>query len=271
MSIFASNLAKRVAVAVVAGPLVILLALWSNPIGWKSLTILLTVLGLWEFGSMTFKPHETADRYLLIIIGTILTTVMLYNLKYLLLIFPWATILILTTLVITSKTTDGAGIRLGKIFLGVFYIALLFSFVGLLKVFPYGGKWIIFTLTVVWFSDTGAYFAGKSLGKHKLSPFVSPNKTWEGSIGGIIASIAAAGLATIYFKEASLTVLIGLAIFAGIMGQIGDLAESLIKRSCGVKDSGNLIPGHGGVLDRFDALLFAAPIVCGYLYSRMII
>ncbi|MBN2723223.1 MAG: phosphatidate cytidylyltransferase [Deltaproteobacteria bacterium] len=264
MSFINSNLAKRVAVAVVAAPVIIILALIDNHIPWKLLTAVLTILGLYEFASMAFSKDDPADKILLITSGTIMQILLLWDFRYTMLIFPWAAIMILTSIVLTTRTSQDAVQRLGKLFLGVFYIAMLFTFVAALKTFPQGGKWIIFTLTVVWFSDTGAYFMGKAFGKHKLS-MISPNKTWEGSAGGILASIGAGALGMLYLDGFSIAVLIILSIFAGIMGQIGDLAESLIKRSCNVKDSGNLIPGHGGILDRFDALLFAAPIITGYL------
>ena len=123
-------------------------------------------------------------------------------------------------------------------------------------------------LTAVICSDTGAYFAGRSLGRHKLAPKVSPNKTWEGSVGGVLAAVA--GMAVLYGLRGALRgvvmlpawpvlvyVLVGVVL--AVIGQVGDLAESMLKRDAGVKDSGGIFPGHGGVLDRCDGILFAAP------------
>jgi phosphatidate cytidylyltransferase len=117
-----------------------------------------------------------------------------------------------------------------------------------------------------WWGDTGGYFAGRFLGKHKLYAAVSPNKTVEGAVGGLVGSVAGALAASLGFLRAvPLSHSIPLAILAGVLGQAGDLGESLIKRSTGVKDSGAIVPGHGGILDRVDALLMASITV--YMYA----
>jgi phosphatidate cytidylyltransferase len=124
-------------------------------------------------------------------------------------------------------------------------------------------------LLVAWVADTGAYFAGRFLGKAKLYEAVSPKKTWAGAWGGLAGSVlgvVALKLAFAHYLSWLDVVLI--AVPGGILGQLGDLAESLIKRSVGVKDSGALLPGHGGILDRIDAVLFIAPYVYAYLTVR---
>jgi len=131
--------------------------------------------------------------------------------------------------------------------------------------YVYGGYIIISILITLWMTDSAAYFIGTAFGKHKLFPRVSPKKSWEGAIAGFIF----AAISLIILKILLLTFLnwidiIAFIIIIGIFGQIGDLIESLIKRDAGVKDSSNLIPGHGGIFDRFDSLLFSAPII--YLY-----
>jgi phosphatidate cytidylyltransferase len=113
---------------------------------------------------------------------------------------------------------------------------------------------------VTWFNDTSAYFVGINLGKHKLSPRISPQKSIEGSIGGLVGGITGSLiLAFIFHKPILLLIIMGALVT--IAGQIGDLIESIIKRNAGVKDSGTFLPGHGGLLDRFDSLLLAAPVV----------
>jgi phosphatidate cytidylyltransferase len=131
-----------------------------------------------------------------------------------------------------------------------------------------GGDMVMFVLASVWAGDTGAYFAGKSLGKHKLYPAVSPSKTWEGAIGGLAGSLIA-GCAMKVFRLDSLTWadVFFLTIPGVALAQMGDLVESLVKRSTGVKDSGTILPGHGGILDRIDAVLFFAPWV--YVYFQI--
>lgn len=127
----------------------------------------------------------------------------------------------------------------------------------------YGPWLLLFALVITWAGDTGAYFAGRAFGKHALAPHLSPKKTWEGSFAGLAASLIAA----VFFQRwlhAPIPYLLGMASVANVAGQAGDLLESAYKRSAGVKDSGDLLPGHGGVLDRIDALILAIPVVWYY-------
>jgi len=158
---------------------------------------------------------------------------------------------------------------------GLVYIAGLYPFVFLLGAMaehqygigPSGGDFLLFLFGLLWVGDTAAMGIGKWLGKHKLAPAVSPNKTVEGFIGGIVGAVAI-GVLMIFWKMHSLPwyhVLV-LAVGCSVFGQLGDLVESMWKRSLGIKDSSVIIPGHGGVLDRFDSLLFAAPFMFFYLF-----
>jgi phosphatidate cytidylyltransferase len=126
------------------------------------------------------------------------------------------------------------------------------------------GKWLtLFLMLYVWGADTGAYFAGHRFGRHKLAPRVSPGKTWEGVAGGLATVLLVALAAGIYgfgFGPAALALWVALSLFTGLVSVLGDLFESRLKRIVGVKDSGTLIPGHGGVLDRIDAFTAAAPV-----------
>jgi phosphatidate cytidylyltransferase len=122
--------------------------------------------------------------------------------------------------------------------------------------------WLVFLLcAIVWLGDSGAYYVGRRLGRHKMAPVVSPNKTWEGAAGGFVVSLIAAGVWSFYRLDRIDPGLLGVAALTAAAAQVGDLMESLIKRGAGVKDSGNVLPGHGGVLDRMDAMLFAAPVM----------
>lgn len=118
---------------------------------------------------------------------------------------------------------------------------------------------------ILWTSDSMAYVTGKLLGKHKIAPAISPGKTWEGVFGGFVFSLLA-GFLISYFTESSLNLWLGMAAIISIFGFLGDLSESMLKRKSGMKDSGNLLPGHGGVLDRFDGIIFSAPLVMCYLF-----
>lgn len=151
--------------------------------------------------------------------------------------------------------------------LGVFYVALPFS---LLIPIAYGSgefryELIIGILFAQWASDSGAYFAGKAFGKRKLFEKVSPNKTWEGAVGGLVLSIVMSQVFCYYFGTLTHLEWAGLAMVISVFGSIGDLIESLFKRTLAIKDSGNAIPGHGGFLDRFDSLLLSIPFALAYL------
>jgi phosphatidate cytidylyltransferase len=150
--------------------------------------------------------------------------------------------------------------------MGLLYLPCLLVHISFLFQLPYGRKWLFLVLLVVMAADTAAYFVGSLIGRSKLYPVVSPNKSWEGSIGGVVGSLLGALLAKYgFFPELSLVdVLLG-GILLSLSGQLGDLFESLLKRSFGVKDSGTMIPGHGGLLDRLDSLLFAFPVA--YFYA----
>jgi phosphatidate cytidylyltransferase len=153
--------------------------------------------------------------------------------------------------------------------LGVLYVAFLGGYLVSLRVgftetlVPnLSTKLLGYFFLVIMGSDTGAYYVGKNFGKHKLVPKVSPNKTWEGFVGGIILSLTFAGLSTfLFFPELPYQISLPLAFVMSIVGVFGDLAESAIKRSTGTKDAANILPGHGGLLDRLDSLLFNAPIL----------
>lgn len=145
---------------------------------------------------------------------------------------------------------------------GTVYIGFMFAYILLLRFIPEqnGLYYVLFTVLVTWANDSAAYFVGINFGKHKLCPKISPKKSIEGSIGGLAGGLFAATVLSWYFhKPLGLMLLLGSIVV--VAGQFGDLVESVIKRNADVKDSGNFLPGHGGVLDRFDSLLLSAPVV----------
>ncbi|WP_040228129.1 phosphatidate cytidylyltransferase [Bhargavaea cecembensis] len=166
-------------------------------------------------------------------------------------------LLLIYTVVVKNRFTfeHAAFTVLAMLYLGIgFYYLIITRDAGI--------EYIIYALIVVWLTDTGAYFTGRSFGKRKLWPEISPNKTVEGFIGGIIAAVAAACLFQVFMPVTdSYLILIVVTIIASVTGQIGDLVESALKRYYGVKDSGKILPGHGGILDRFDSLLFVLPLL----------
>ena len=153
-------------------------------------------------------------------------------------------------------------------FYGVFYVTFLLSHIYLVREIPNYGMWIVWLIFIAaWGSDTFEYFTGISIGKHKIAPVLSPKKTLEGSIGGIIGAILLSviyGVITVKLNDKSSNLIFYFALVGGIgsiLSQIGDLAASAIKRNVEIKDFGKLIPGHGGILDRIDSILFTAPFV----------
>jgi phosphatidate cytidylyltransferase len=152
---------------------------------------------------------------------------------------------------------------LGGMFFAQLYIPFLLSHVLLLFHLPAGRRWIFFLFIVIFAGDTGAYYAGHRWGKHKLWPTVSPGKTIEGAVGGLVSSLAAAllaGGALLSLESSDIIFLFSLGLLLSLAGQLGDLMESMLKRVSHVKDAGGILPGHGGLLDRLDSLIFAFPL-----------
>lgn len=153
------------------------------------------------------------------------------------------------------------------LFFGVAYVSGCLSYLLLIHRMTEGGALIIFLLMMIWGGDAGAYYVGRSMGKRKLYPAVSPNKTVAGSVGGLLGSFLAGALAKFGLVALfSWSDLFFLSLLLGSFGQLGDLAESMLKRSAGVKDSSGLIPAHGGLLDKLDSVAFAAPVFYYYLF-----
>lgn len=161
--------------------------------------------------------------------------------------------------------------------LGVFYIALPFSLLNFIALngssyqMSYSYEILLGFFILIWANDTGAYLSGMSMGKHKLFPRISPKKSWEGFIGGVLFTGIIAWIISLFFYDISITHWLAIGFISAIMGVFGDLVESMYKRSLGVKDSGKFLPGHGGLLDRFDAVLLSIPVVYAYLEVMMLV
>jgi phosphatidate cytidylyltransferase len=238
------------------------------------------VAGLFEFYSLTKKLELKADAAIAFIGGAALFVSFVFDAPAKapdLLILTSAVFIILTLITQTfrfqkdfSKMLIGIGVTL----LGVFYVVFLGGFLVSMRMgfdeslIPFlSTKLLGFFFLVTMGSDVGAYFIGKKFGKRKLSPVVSPNKTWEGFVAGIILAAGFAALSTLlFFPELPYKFSVPLAIFMAIVGVGGDLAESAMKRGSKTKDAASILPGHGGLLDRLDSLLFNAPIL--YYFAR---
>lgn len=171
-------------------------------------------------------------------------------------------------LLVLSFPKYGLG-NLGASYLGSCYISVLFSFLILIrKIEPYGFQILLLVFILTWVCDIGAYFIGTRFGRRALCPTVSPQKTVEGALGGLASCLVVAYLFHLFFPILSGKVILLLGFTIGLVVQLGDLVESSIKRMARVKDSGSLIPGHGGILDRFDSILFSAP--AAYFFVKLI-
>jgi len=179
-------------------------------------------------------------------------------------------LLIMIVRMISPRPVDGAFEDIAATFTGIFYVAVLFSFQIAILTGTDGRRWIVFLYFVIWASDIGAYSIGIPFGEHRLHEKISPKKSIEGLIGALAASAGMALLCRVWFMPPVglgdvETIVLGLLL--AVVGTLGDLTESLFKRAVGVKDSGGIIPGHGGILDRMDSIMFAAPVL--YYYLRM--
>ncbi|MCP4445376.1 MAG: phosphatidate cytidylyltransferase [Myxococcales bacterium] len=266
------NLAARALVAVVAlPPLVAAIYLDSSHYVW-GIVMVASLIAMYEYLAM--GTCDETDRRVSLVIGAAACSVLywlppVYNPTLLALVIAF----IPTALyyVFRFGDMDKVADRLNTSVIAIVYGGIMFGFLPLLKrsMGDTGGDIILLILMTAWLSDTGGYFAGKYLGHAKLYPAVSPKKTWAGSIGGVAAVLIGCAVFK-HFRLGSLP-WIDLILLCGpgaVLGQLGDLCESLMKRSRGVKDSGSILPGHGGILDRVDAVLFIGPYFFAYMMVR---
>ncbi|PYQ27834.1 MAG: hypothetical protein DMF56_18340 [Acidobacteria bacterium] len=257
--------------ALVAAPIAIWVVLTNTPYVFDATIALIAILALHEFLSLGRAKGYDLPIYLCIaIMLVIMAAFILQELSVEFGMFT-ALLVIPASYVLGRKPLEDSLPSSAIAVLATTYVGMLGgSLIRLRGDFPVGAKLIFFLLLVVWLGDSGAYYVGRSLGKHKLSPRISPKKTVEGLAGGIATSIIAAVVIHFtFFKEIPLLHAIIAGVILSFAGVIGDLAESMWKRSADVKDSGTLIPGHGGFLDRFDSIFFTAPIL--YCYWTLIV
>jgi len=261
------NLAQRAISAAIALPLIGALILWSQPWGFGALVLVVAALGLREYGAIALANAGPRLRAGVIVLGTALTAG-LYVAPGHAVVWVLAAFVASAALVLFDPgDIPAAGARLGIVAFGVFYLGLLCAPMAIMqRDAPHGRAWVMLAIALTFSNDTGAYFAGRALGRHKLYPAVSPAKTVEGAVGGMLAGLLVMlGARATFVPWLTLRDCLLAALPAGVIGPIGDLVESMIKRAFGVKDSGKLIPGHGGMLDRIDALLFVSAWL--YVYN----
>ena len=263
-------LRKRVISGLLFLPIFYLVAWKLPPHYFTALVLVAVVVGQYEF----YRMARVRGYRPLSLVGIALGMLVLLDFYHPLhpeMFFPVAAsmLVIMIARLFSARSVDGAIEDVASTFLGVFYVAMLFAFQVVIRTGPDGKQWLVFLYFIIWASDIGAYSIGIPFGRHRLYEKVSPKKSLEGLLGALAASAAMALLCRVWFmppmgKGESVVLALALAM----MGTIGDLVESLFKRSAGVKDSGGIIPGHGGILDRMDSMLFAAPVLYYYLKIR---
>jgi phosphatidate cytidylyltransferase len=264
MSDDSSELFARIATAVVSIPLLVGLIFWTT---WGFFGLVLAAVGVtvWEYCSITYGDEHPPGKIVAIGLALGVTSVLHLTPEYLLEALLGAIGGTFLFFLFTFRDRERVSHQIGSSLTAIVYGALMLGVLGLLHDRPHGSVWVVLTMVTTWMSDTGAYFAGRSFGAHALYEEVSPNKSIEGSIGGIVGSVAGAAACNWGFAwigdwtPLAVGSLLLLAIPGNILAQTGDLAESIIKRAHGVDDSGVIVYGHGGLLDRIDGLIFAAP------------
>jgi len=269
-----NNRTIRILVAVLSIPVLLGLSYWGK-VPFLLFILLIGTFSFYEFAEMV-KNKGINIHKLLGILAVVLLIANAYSqlIDFQLLVLSEILIIFLIEL---FRNKGSAIQNIGSTLVGLFYIGLFSSTIILIREiysdslhYNDGGLLIISVFITLWVTDSAAYFLGSAFGKHKLFPRVSPNKSWEGAIAGFIfAMITMIVLQTFLLTFLNLTDAFVLGIIVGLFGQIGDLIESLIKRDAGVKDSSNIIPGHGGIFDRFDSLIFSSPFVFIYIAYLM--
>lgn len=272
-----SNLFTRILVALLFGPPLLVLS-YLGKVYFLILILFLILLALWELGDIFKLKGINTPRIPLLVFGLSIGLASYFTYEDNLLLIIFFSLLYIGFFQIITQGPSKAVSNISSFMFSLIYVSVLFSFLVLIRELPgemntdyqVGGLWIIFILFCVWLSDTLAYFIGAPLGKHKLCPRISPKKSVEGFVAGLSGSVIAAIISHYTFLSfVSLVHLLILSVIIGIAGLAGDLVESSFKREVNLKDSSNILPGHGGVLDRFDSLLFvAAPV---YFYLKFII
>jgi len=254
--------------------LVMLTAIWASEYTYALLFLLILIGSIKEYLSLFRQSEVKPNRFLSYSISILffLTTFLIaggtIGIKYFLALFPLILVIMAAEL---YRKQEKPAENIAVTILSIIYLAIPLSLVNFL-VFPeflnsnsYTPRLLIALFGLIWTYDSGAYLVGVSIGKHRLFERISPKKSWEGAIGGTLIAIGASFFISTIIPEIRIIHWIAISILTIVSSTFGDLTESMFKRYFGIKDSGNILPGHGGVLDRFDSLFFAAPVIVVYL------
>jgi phosphatidate cytidylyltransferase len=249
---------------------VLLLSTWYSQLTFSLLFYIITILGVWEFytllaASISKQQKIAGTTAAAILFGSnALVCLDYFDLRILAVNIPFLFIVFIIELFTKAEKPFKS---IAFTFLGILYVAVPFSMLNYILTFSgvYRFEILFGCWFILWSNDTGAYLSGSAFGKHKLFPRVSPGKSWEGCVGGAVAAYVVTFIISGWYPLISCFEWFVIATIMIVIGTLGDLVESLLKRSLGVKDSGTLLPGHGGILDRFDSLLMATPFVLTFL------
>ena len=267
-----NNFFKRTITGILFVAIIIFSIIW-NQYAFISVFQLVVLLGIWEFYKMIETNDVKPQKLSGLIIGSLVFLLLAFvsmgvvSTQVLLFIIPTVLFVFIVELFRKSKSPVD---NISYTFLGVIYVAFPLAVLNLffnptMQVELYTYKILFGYFIILWLNDTAAYIFGVWLGKNRLFERISPKKSWEGSVWGAIISLLVAYVISLYFTELSMLQWFGMAAIIVVFGTIGDLIESMFKRSVDLKDSGSILPGHGGILDRFDGVLHSAPFVFVYL------
>jgi len=263
-----SNLAVRLLTAAVAIPALLWMLFLAPAWVFSCFGVVAAAAGAVELAGMTLGGERLLSGWLVLATMAV-TAVVVFTPSAEALLTLMVGLFVTGPLVILLRPAplEKAGLRMGWLIAGPLYVGGAIGAIATLHHLERGGTWVVLAMALAWGSDTGGYFAGRAFGKHKLYELISPKKTIEGAIGGL-AAVVAFGLVigSQWLPGVPLWHVVVLSLLAGAVGQAGDLCVSVVKRSTGVKDSGFLIPGHGGLLDRIDALMFTAAVTLLYTH-----
>lgn len=266
----ASNLIVRLATAAVAVPLLLGLLFLAPAWAWLLFILVVGVVAALELATMTHAGARAAAVAYAVSIDVVVVAIWL---------FPrWPVLLLAVALLLPFSSIalglwrlgdiSSAALRVTASTFGTMWVGAGLGSIALVRARggDDGSGFVVLSMVLAWIADTGGYFAGRAFGKHKLYERVSPKKTVEGAIGGVAATVVGTLVARlVVLPSVPIRDMVVLGVLGAVLGILGDLGESLLKRSVGVKESGGIVPGHGGILDRIDALLITAPITLLYL------
>lgn len=267
-----SNLSTRIIVALFGIPLIIILAIVGK-IPFLIFVFFIGLVSFFEFSNIISRRRFFPNLFA----GSLAVFVIILNSYLGFIDFELLSMIIISLLLLLElfRHRESAIANIGTTLIGIFYIGFFSASIEKIREFysttlfnyDQGGYLIIAILASIWVCDSAAYFIGSALGKHKMFPRISPHKSWEGAAAGFVFSILTMIIAKTFLLDLiSMGNAIVIGIIIGLFGQAGDFVESMIKRDANVKDSSSLIPGHGGIFDRFDSLLFSAPLIYIYLF-----